>query len=278
MHSYVHFTPSTDAEAYDDAIPPKLGSSNTISTYSDAYWGSQFGSSVADGTLLPLFKFRSMNTGIIFKNGSSIGWLSKQQERTSLSSCKAEIQATSATSKKCVNFCNLSCSVSDAGYVIPDFNAPIVLYNVNDACVKWSYNRTSKAAHHIELHENSVLERVQDKTLHVKHVSEKVNPADIFTKEMRNGVHFRHLEDFFMSRLSDFFNNSILAVHHASQHSPNMATPAAARFRASGKSLGYLYALCSSSYFRSLENISHLCSAGRHIIWCAHGFVPSDIF
>jgi hypothetical protein len=57
MHSYVHFTPSTNAEAYDNAIPPKLGSSNTISAYRDTCWGSQIGSSVSDGTLLPLFKF-----------------------------------------------------------------------------------------------------------------------------------------------------------------------------------------------------------------------------
>ena len=58
MHSYVHFPPSSDAEAYDDAVPPKLSSLNTILAYSDACWGSQLGNSVADGTLLPLFKFR----------------------------------------------------------------------------------------------------------------------------------------------------------------------------------------------------------------------------
>jgi hypothetical protein len=54
---------------------------------------------------------------------------------------------------------------------------------------------TSKAARHIELRNNSVCEWVQDKTLNVKHVAGKVNPADIFTKEMRNGAHFRRLWD-----------------------------------------------------------------------------------
>jgi hypothetical protein len=58
-HSYVHYPPSSKVEAYKDAIPPSLGSSNTLSAYSDACWVSQLGSSVADGTLLPLFKFRS---------------------------------------------------------------------------------------------------------------------------------------------------------------------------------------------------------------------------
>ena len=79
---------------------PTSGSFNTISAYSDACWGSQLGSLVAGGTLLSLFKFRSMNGGIIFKNGGPIGWLGDRQDRTSLSSCKAKIGATCATSKR----------------------------------------------------------------------------------------------------------------------------------------------------------------------------------
>jgi hypothetical protein len=48
-------------------------------------------------------------------------------------------------------------------------------------------------AQHIELHENSVCELVQDKTILVKHVAVKINPADIFTKEMQDRTHFWHL-------------------------------------------------------------------------------------
>jgi hypothetical protein len=146
MYSYVHFLSSSVTEACDDAVPPQLSSSNTLLTYSNACWDSQLGSLVADGTLLPLFKFRSMNSGIVFKNGGSIGWLGKRQDCMSLSSCKAEIHATSATLKKVVNLCNISCSVSEAGYALPDIVAPTVLYSNNDACVKWSYNMASKAA------------------------------------------------------------------------------------------------------------------------------------
>ena len=218
-----------------------------------------------------------MNGGIVFKNGGPIGWLGDHQDCTSLSSCEAEIQATYATSKKVVNFRNFSWSISDAGYVIPYVDSPTLLYNDNDACVKWSYNMTSKAARHIELGENSIREWVQDKTLQVEHVSGKINPADIFTKEMRDGTHFRRVGDSFMSRLSDFLSDSILAVHHASQRSPTLVTPAAAHVSACGGFLGYFSALGSSSFFRTLENISHLCSAGRHLLRQAHGFVPAHI-
>jgi hypothetical protein len=87
---------------------------------------------------------------------------------------------------------------------------------------------TLKAALHIELRKNSVHECIQDNTLNDKHVSGKLNPANIFTKEMRDGAHFWRLRDSFMSLLSEFLNNLILAIHHASQRSSNTVASAAA--------------------------------------------------
>jgi hypothetical protein len=151
MHSFIHFPRSTNVEAYKDAVPPKPVNSSTLSAYSDACWGSQIGSAVANGTLLPLFKFRSMNGGIIFCNEIPVGWISECQECTSLCSCEAEIWATNATSKKVVNFCNLCQSISGSSNIHSNISQPTLLYNDNDACVRWSYNMTSKAACHIEL-------------------------------------------------------------------------------------------------------------------------------
>ncbi len=212
MHSFIHFPPFTNFEAYKDAVPPKPVKSSTLSAYSDACWGSQIGSAVADGTLLLLFKFCSMNGGIIFCNGGPVGWIDDHQERTSLSSCETEIWATNATSKKVVDFCNLCRSISVSGHILSDISQPTLLYNDNYACVRWLYNMTSEAACHIELWENSVREWVQNKTINVKHVSGKINPSDIFTKEMRDGAHFRRLWDSFMSRLSNFINDSLLVI------------------------------------------------------------------
>jgi hypothetical protein len=36
LNSYIHFPPSTNVEAYTDAIPPKLSTTRTLSAYSDA--------------------------------------------------------------------------------------------------------------------------------------------------------------------------------------------------------------------------------------------------
>jgi hypothetical protein len=136
---------------------------------------------------------------------------------------------------------------------------------------------TSKAARHIELRENSIREWIQDKSLAVKHVSGKINPADIFTKEMRDGTHFRRLRDSFMSRLSDFIQDSLLAVHHARQLIPTSLVPAAARVALSAGVSSYFTALVSSSFCRNITTISHLCSAGRQLLRGLHGFVPSGI-
>ena len=77
-----------DVKAYTDALPPTLTNSFTLLFYSDVCWGSQIGNAVADGTLLHLFKFRSMTGGIIFWTGSPVSWLGEHQDRTSLSSCE----------------------------------------------------------------------------------------------------------------------------------------------------------------------------------------------
>ena len=69
----------------------------------------------------------------------------------------------------------------------------------------------------MELRENSVREWVENKTLNVLHVSGRINPADIFTKEMRDGAHFRRLRDSFMCRLSNFLQQSLLVIHHQSE-------------------------------------------------------------
>jgi hypothetical protein len=94
-----------------------------------------------------------------------------------------------------------------------------------------------------------------------------------FTKEIRDGMHFRRLRDSFISRLSDFVNASLLAVHHGCQATFS-SIPAAARAVLAAGPLSYFSALASSSFCQSLLAISHLPSAGRQLIRCLYGFVP----
>ena len=190
VHTFVHFPDSSDVEAYTDAKPPSTSHQSPLTSYSDACWGSQLGSAVRDGTLLPLFKCQSMSGGIVFRHGGPVAWTAVRQERTSLSSCEAEIRATNEVSKLLMGIRHLADAVRTGGHDIVDTAAASLLYNDNESCVKWSHNMTTKQIRHMEMRENAVREWVQDSSLKVVHVPGRINPADIFMKEMRDGAHF----------------------------------------------------------------------------------------
>ena len=157
------------------------------------------------GTPVPLFKFRSMSGVIILRMGGPISWKTERQQRTSLSSCEAEINATNMGSKLTVAARNFTQGFEACGVPVPsDISGPTKVFNDNSACVLWSHNMTLKAMRHIELRENSVREWVQDKSIKILHVEGKNNVSNIFTKEMRDVAHFCRLRDSLMCRLADF--------------------------------------------------------------------------
>ena len=63
---------------------------------------------------------------------------------------------------------------------------------------------TTKGNRHIKNKENSTQEWVADGTISVSHISGKYNISDIFTKEMSDSTNFRHLQDSFMCRSSNY--------------------------------------------------------------------------
>lgn len=75
-----------------------------------------------------------------------------------------------------------------------------------------SRNLTTKGVRHMELRENSIREWVQAGTIAIRHVAGRCNPSDIFTKEMKDGAHYRRLRDSFMCPASTFARNSMAAV------------------------------------------------------------------
>jgi hypothetical protein len=231
IHIYVHFPDPSDVEAYTDAIPPSQSNCAPLTAYSDACWGSQLGSAVRDGTLLPLFKFQSMSGGIVFRQGRPLSWTAIRQDQTALSSGEAEIHATNDTAKLIMGMRHLAESVRSSGYDISDTVAPSPLYNDHAACIQWAHNMTSKKIRHMELRENAVREWVHDGTITVLHVKGRVNPADIFTKEMCDGARFWRLNDSFMCRLSNFLHQSLLVIHHKQSFpvlAPQLLVPSAA--------------------------------------------------
>jgi hypothetical protein len=103
LHAYIFYPHASDTEAYSNAIPPKYQQHHCLTTYSDTCWGSQLKNAVREGIHLPLFKFQSMSGAIVMRSNGPISWKAEQQERTSLSLCEAEIQATNTGLRLTVN-------------------------------------------------------------------------------------------------------------------------------------------------------------------------------
>jgi hypothetical protein len=80
-----------------------------------------------------------------------------------------------------------------------------------------------------------------------------------------------------MSRLSNFLSTSLLTVHIAQLQNPTQLVPAAACVTLTNSVSQYFMALASSSFRRTLTNISHLCSLGCQLLWGLHGCVPSHL-
>ena len=268
LHTYMTFPHSSDTEAYIDAIPPRSNQHHRLTTYSDACWGSQIGNAIREGFQLPLFKFRSMSGAIIFRSGGPIIWKTDRQERTSLSSCEAEIRATNMGSRLTVNVRNMILHLASLGYPITDAEQPSLLYNDNEACVKWCHNLTTKGNRHIEHRENATREWVEDGTISVEHVSGKYNPSDIFTKEMRDGANFRRLRDSFMSRASTFLKGIYNSLHPLSIQPDKHTVSATDKVPTyiPFPQPGLLDVLLSHRSFHTPDTLSCLSNAGRYIL------------
>ena len=198
-----------------------------------------------------------------------MSWGAVRQERTALSSCEAEIRATNEAAKRTKDLLNLIDGVIINGLSLSDLSDPTKLFNDNEGTVAWAHNMTSKKVRYMSLRENAVREWVQeDKILDVCHVSGKVNPADIFTKEMKDGAHFRRLRDSFMISHKRFLDDALEALHQSRPRRDELLSSAAHFFNTVVlTSCDYLSVLRLHSDLRSSEdNFSHLSTVGRCMI------------
>ena len=197
--AYVHYPPAHDREAYTDATRPPSPTSAALQGFCDANWGSQIGGSVPDGEEIELFKYRSMSGFLIMRCGGPIAWKAVRQERTSRSTCEAEIRATDEAVKEILSLRNRCDDMN-----LPDGSAPTLLYNDNQGTVDWAKGTSTKGMRHINLKDCAVRDSVQANEIDIHHIPGNINPSDIFTKEMRDGSHFRELRESFMMSVESF--------------------------------------------------------------------------
>ena len=140
---------------------------------------------------LDLFKSRSLS-GFLVWLGGPIHWSSKRQTITARSSAEAEIYATD----ECVKFLQYISFLLDGMHLKNEFMPePNNVYNDNSASIHWAHNMTTKGLRHLQIRENAIRESVQNGFVNIKHIDGKINLADLFTKEDKDGEHFIALRD-----------------------------------------------------------------------------------
>lgn len=197
--AYVHYPFPHDAEAYHDASTVPHDKPHLLSVYTDANFGSQLGNSVPDGTEVEMFKFRSISGYLIMRCGGPIAWRAARQDRCSRSTCEAEVTAIDEATKDV-----LSLRHRCEDMHLPDSSIPTPVFNDNSGAVQWSKNTTSKGMRHVNVRHCAVRDSVRAKEIAIFHINGKVNPSDIFTKEMRDTKHFCTLRDSFMMSTERF--------------------------------------------------------------------------
>ena len=167
-------------------------SSTKISALTDANWGPQDQSvpkPYSKPETLETFKSRSISGHIINLHGP-IHWSSKRQRITARSSAEAEVYATDECVRDILYLRNV---LKDLNLLQDTMNTKTEIYNDNMACVLWSSNRTTKGMRHIQIRENATKENAH--LLDIKHISGKINPADILSKEDKDPIHFTTIRD-----------------------------------------------------------------------------------
>eukprot|EP00957_Ditylum_brightwellii_P134611 10262295-Ditylum_brightwellii.AAC.1 len=121
-----------------------------------------------------------MSGAIFIQNGGPISWTCQRQDHTALSTCQAEVVATSECSKELTHLRNVLEDLSLHGV-----KTSTTLFNDNRECIDWCKNSTTKGMKYLNINED----------LKVTHIEGKVNPNDMFTKEDKDVSHYLGLRN-----------------------------------------------------------------------------------
>jgi hypothetical protein len=160
--------------------------SPTLIGYADADWGGD-----------P--ETRRSTTGYVFKSfGGPIAWKSKRQTTVALSTTEAEYMATTDAAKEATWLLRL---IHDLGI---EYDQALPLYNDNNGCVALANNPVHhERSKHIGMRHHFIREKVEDKTIDLRHISTEKNVADLLTKGLARDRFKKLCESMGMTRTSE---------------------------------------------------------------------------
>ena len=112
-------------------------------------------------------------------------WNTLRQERTARSSSEAEIKATDELTKRILALRHVMQDI-----LLPDATKSTNIWNDNRNCVDWALGTIQKAVRHVNIRDAAIRDSIRTKEITITHIDGKLNPADLFTKEMRYSLIF----------------------------------------------------------------------------------------
>jgi len=188
LESYVHFPVNTQDDLSSGGTAP------TLIGFCDANWGPQdasLPSTIRNSSprSISLQETRSICGHVLMMGGAPVFWKCHKENRTSRSSCEAEVKATDECTKSVQMFRNV---LADLNLI--NLSQPTAIYNDNKGAVNWSNSSSTKGMRHVNIRENAVREAIHVfHEISVSHIPGLCNPSDIFTKEFKSDAIFRSL-------------------------------------------------------------------------------------
>ena len=179
----------------EDGVP-KLESFDRLDEYTDSNWGPQDASHPKPGQYIRDDDVKSLLGNLATYMGGPIDWKSVRERRISPSVCESEIKAMSEGHKMIMGLRHFFEDL-DAKHVAEP--TPF-LYCDNQGSVTWVHSESvSRNMRQFNIRQCALREAVRHGEVKPVHIPGAINPADLFTKEMRDRTHFLQLRSALMS-------------------------------------------------------------------------------
>ena len=76
-----------------------------------------------------------------------------------------------------------------------DVRKPTKIFNDSRNCVDWGTHLIQKAVRHLNIRNSAIRDSIKHNEISLSHIDGKLNPDDLFTKELRVSAHFFCLRD-----------------------------------------------------------------------------------
>ena len=188
----------------EDGVPP-VEPFDRLDEFTDSNWGPQDASHPKPGQTIRDEDVKSLLGNITTYMGGPLDWQCVRERRVSPSVCESEIKAMSEGHKTVMGLRNLFEDLDETHIA----QATPFLYCDNQGSVTWVHSESvSRNMRQFNIRQCAIRDAVKHDEVHPVHIPGALNPADLFTKEMRDVGHYQSLRSALMSSGPDDVDNT----------------------------------------------------------------------